>query len=49
MLAATPHELVPDAPPEAVASHRGLVEDPADVPVALAAMAAGVDAPVDPG
>jgi hypothetical protein len=35
---------VPDAPPETVASHRGLVEDPADVPVALAAMAAGVDA-----
>jgi predicted nucleic acid-binding protein len=44
MLAATPHELVPDASPEAVAAQRGLVEDPADVPVALAAIAAGVDA-----
>src|SRR5438045_227717 len=40
-IAATPHELAPDPAPEAVAEHRGLVEDPADVPVALAAIAAG--------
>jgi predicted nucleic acid-binding protein len=43
MIASIPHELAPDPTPEAVAEHRGLVEDPADVPVALAAIAAGVD------
>jgi predicted nucleic acid-binding protein len=42
-IAATPHELAPDPSPEAVAEHRDLVEDPADVPVALAAIDAGVD------
>jgi len=42
-IAATPHELAPDPSPEAVAEHRGLVVDPADVPVALAAIDAGVD------
>jgi predicted nucleic acid-binding protein len=39
----TLHELAPDPAPEAVAEHRGLVEDPADVPVALAAIDAAVD------
>jgi predicted nucleic acid-binding protein len=43
MLAATPHELAPDPEPEVVAAHRGLVEDPADVPVALAAIYVEVD------
>src|SRR5262245_60164569 len=38
LLAATPHEMAPDPAPEVVAEHRGLVEDPADVPVALAAI-----------
>jgi predicted nucleic acid-binding protein len=42
-LAATPHELAPDPLPEVVAAHRGLVEDPADVPVALAAIYVEVD------
>src|SRR5438067_6551321 len=42
-IAATPHELAPDPAPEAVAEHWGLVEDPADVPIALAAIDAGVD------
>jgi len=43
MLAATPHEMAPDPTPEVVAAHRGLVEDPADVPVALAAIYMEVD------
>src|SRR5436305_4643223 len=42
-IASTPHELAPDPAPEVVAEHRGLVADPADVPVALAAIQAGVD------
>lgn len=43
LIAATPHELAPDPAPEVVAEHRALVEDPADVPVALAAIDAEVD------
>ncbi len=43
LIAATPHELAPDPSPEVVAAHRGLVEDPADVPVALAAIYENVD------
>jgi predicted nucleic acid-binding protein len=43
MIASTPHEMAPDPSPEVVAEHRGLVEDPADVPVALAAIYAEVD------
>jgi predicted nucleic acid-binding protein len=43
LLAETPHELAPDPAPEVVAEHRGLVEDPADVPVALAAIYVEVD------
>src|SRR5207247_8938829 len=42
-IASTPHELAPDPAPEVVAEHRGLVEDPADVPVALAAIYVEVD------
>jgi predicted nucleic acid-binding protein len=42
-IASTPHELAPDPAPEVVAEHRGLVEDPADVPVALAAIYMEVD------
>jgi predicted nucleic acid-binding protein len=42
-IAATPHELARDPAPEVVAAHRGLVEDPADVPVALAAIYVEVD------
>jgi predicted nucleic acid-binding protein len=43
LIAATPHELAPDPAPEVVAAHRGLVDDPADVPVALAAIYVEVD------
>jgi len=43
VIAATPHELAPGPAPEAVAEHRGLVDDPADVPVVLAAIDARVD------
>ena len=43
MIASTPHELAPDPSPEVVAEHLGLVEDPADVPVALAAIYVEVD------
>lgn len=43
MIASTPHELAPDPAPEVVAEHLGLVEDPADVPVALAAIYVEVD------
>ena len=43
MIACTPHELAPDPAPEVVAEHLGLVEDPADVPVALAAIYVEVD------
>ena len=43
MLASTPHEMAPDPEPDVVAEHRGLVEDPADVPVALAAIYVEVD------
>lgn len=43
MIASTPHEMAPDPSPEVVAEHRGLVEDPADVPVALAAIYVEVD------
>jgi hypothetical protein len=35
--------MAPDPSPEVVAEHRGLVEDPADVPVALAAIYVEVD------
>jgi predicted nucleotidyltransferase/predicted nucleic acid-binding protein len=38
-----PYELVPDPSPEDVQAHIGLVRDVTDVPVALAAMRAGVD------
>ena len=34
---------LPDPEPEVVAEHRGLVDDPADVPVALAAIYVEVD------
>lgn len=37
------YELVPDPTPEQVDAHRDLVRDLSDVPVALAAIAAGVD------
>ncbi len=37
------YELVPDPAPEDVDAHRDLVRDLSDVPVALAAIAAGVD------
>jgi predicted nucleic acid-binding protein len=43
MIDSTPHEMAPDPSPEVVAEHRGLVEDPADVPVALAAIYVEVD------
>ena len=43
LIASTPHELAPDPSPEVVAEHRGLLEDPADVPVALAAIYVEVD------
>lgn len=43
MLASTPHELAPDPSPEMLAEYRDLVVDPADVPVALAAINARVD------
>jgi putative PIN family toxin of toxin-antitoxin system len=36
-------ELAPDPPLEAVAAHAGLVRDPKDIPVALAAIAAGAE------
>ncbi len=38
-----PYELVPDPTPEEVQAHIGLVRDETDVPVALAAIRAGVD------
>jgi predicted nucleic acid-binding protein len=38
-----PYELVPDPSPEDVQNHSGLVRDVTDVPVALAAIQAGVD------
>jgi hypothetical protein len=38
-----PYELAPDPSPEDVQSHTGLVRDVTDVPVALAAIRAGVD------
>lgn len=37
------HELAGDPTPEQVAQHSGMVRDPSDVPVALAAINAGVD------
>jgi predicted nucleic acid-binding protein len=37
------YELVPDPPLEEVAAHAGLVRDVKDIPVALAAIQAGVD------
>lgn len=37
------YELVPDPPPDEVRQHQDLVRDPKDVPIALAAIAAGVD------
>jgi predicted nucleic acid-binding protein len=43
LLAVLHYELVPDASPEAVKAHADLVRDPKDVPVALAAIQAGVD------
>ena len=36
-------ELVPDPTPEEAAQHKGLVRDHSDIPVALAAINAGVD------
>jgi predicted nucleic acid-binding protein len=36
-------ELVPDPSPEEVAQHKGLVRDESDIPIALAAINAGVD------
>ena len=36
-------ELVPDPDPEEVADHRSLVRDASDIPIALAAINAGVD------
>jgi len=36
-------ELVPDPTPEEVAQHKGLVRDESDIPIALAALNAGVD------
>jgi predicted nucleic acid-binding protein len=36
-------ELVPDPTPEEVAQHKGLVRDESDIPIALAAINAGVD------
>jgi len=39
----TEYELVPDPKPEQVDTHHDLVRDLSDVPVALAAMVAGVD------
>jgi predicted nucleic acid-binding protein len=36
-------ELVPDPTPEEVAQHEGLVRDESDIPIALAAINAGVD------
>ena len=41
-LAETPHVMLPDAAPDEIARNAGLVSDPADIPVALAALAAGV-------
>ncbi len=38
-----PYELVPDPTPEEVQAHLGLVRDETDIPVALAAIQAGVD------
>jgi predicted nucleic acid-binding protein len=43
MLRACQYELVPDPDKEQVAQHRDLVRDHSDVPVALAALNAGVD------
>lgn len=36
-------ELVPDPTPEEVVQHKGLVRDESDIPIALAAIKAGVD------
>jgi predicted nucleic acid-binding protein len=43
LLRLTPYEEAADPTPEAVARHLALVRDPTDVPVALAAIDAGVD------
>jgi predicted nucleic acid-binding protein len=43
VLALLKHELVPDPSAEEVAAHPGLVRDAKDIPVALAAIRAGVD------
>ncbi|MBI4491178.1 MAG: PIN domain-containing protein [Chloroflexi bacterium] len=37
------YDEVPDPAPKAVAAHRGLMRDPTDLPIALAAINAGVD------
>jgi predicted nucleic acid-binding protein len=42
LLAGTPHEMAPDADPAEIKRNAGLVSDPADIPVALAALGAGV-------
>jgi predicted nucleic acid-binding protein len=42
-LAETPHGMASDADPAEVARNAGLVSDSADIPVALAALAAGVE------
>src|SRR5690349_13213115 len=39
----TPHTMAPDADPAEIARNAGLVSDRADIPVALAALAAGVE------
>jgi predicted nucleic acid-binding protein len=43
LLEETPHEMAPDADAAEIARNAGLVSDCADIPVALAALAAGVD------
>jgi predicted nucleic acid-binding protein len=43
LLAETPHEMAPDAERAEIARNAGLVSDRADIPVALAALAAGVE------
>jgi hypothetical protein len=42
-LAETPHRMAPDADPAELARNAGLVSDRADIPVALAALGAGVE------
>lgn len=42
-LADCDYEAVPDPTPEEVQEHAGLVRDPKDIPIALAAIHAGVD------